>query len=389
MIPISYNIRSLAVRKATTIATALGVALVVAVLSASQMLSNGIKNTLGKAGEPNNAIVLRKGADTEMASSLESRMLNLILAAPGIKRDNAGAPRGIGELLVVIALEKPDTSGQVSNVTLRGVSEGALAFHDKVRIVEGRPARPGAPEALIGKRIRGQFKGLEIGQSFEIKKNLEVKAVGVFEADGSSNESEIWTDLDLVRSAFGREGMLSSVLVELESATKFDAFKTAMERDKQLGLQTLPEVAYYEQQSEGTAKLVSWMMGIVVFFFSIGAIIGAMITMYAAVAHRKREVGTLRALGFSRLTILSSFLLESTILAFIGGTVGAVASLAMGFVKFSMMNFNSWSEISFSFDPTPGILATALLIGGVMGVLGGIFPAFRASRTSPVEAMRD
>jgi putative ABC transport system permease protein len=389
MIPISYNIRSLAVRKATTLATATGIALVVAVLASSQMLSNGIRNTLGKAGQPSHAIVLRKGADTEMASNLESRMLNLILASPGVKRDSSGAPRGVGEIVLVLALEKPGTSGQMSNVALRGVSDNVLAFRDQVHIVAGRMAKPGSHEVVIGKRLRGQFKGLDIGQHFELKKNLSVEVVGVFEGSGSSSESEIWGDVDLVRSAFGREAMLSSVIVELESPAKFDAFKLAMERDKQLGLQAFPEIAYYEQQSEGTAKLVTWLTGIVVFFFSIGAIIGATITMYAAVAHRQREIGTLRALGFSRLTIMASFLLEAVLLALLGGVVGAIASLAMGFVKFSMMNMTSWSQISFSFDPTPGILASAVLLGGVMGVLGGLFPAFRAARVSPVEAMRD
>jgi putative ABC transport system permease protein len=389
MIPISYNIRSLAVRKATTIATATGIALVVAVLASSQMLSNGIRNTLGKAGQPGRAIVLRKGADTEMASNLESRMLNLILASPGVKRDSAGAPRGTGELMLVIALEKPGTSGQMSNVAIRGVSDNVLAFRNQVSIVAGRMAKPGSHEVVIGKRLRGQFNGLDIGQHFELKKNLNVETVGVFEGNGSSSESEVWGDIDLVRSAFGREAMLSSVIVELESPAKFDAFKLAMERDKQLGLQAFPEIAYYEQQSEGTAKLVTWLTGIVVFFFSIGAIIGATITMYAAVAHRQREIGTLRALGFSRLTIMASFLLEAVLLALLGGVVGALASLAMGFVKFSMMNMTSWSEISFSFDPTPAILASAVLVGGVMGVLGGLFPAFRASRVSAVEAMRD
>ncbi|HKU37372.1 MAG TPA: ABC transporter permease, partial [Polyangiales bacterium] len=199
----------------------------------------------------------------------------------------------------------------------------------------------------------------------------------------------IWADVDVVRSSFGREGLLSSVSVQLESPTKFDVFKTAMERDKQLGLEAYPEVKYFELQSEGTANLVNWLSGVIVFFFSVGAIIGAMITMYAAVAHRKREVGTLRALGFSRSTIMASFLLESVLLALIGGVAGAFASLCMGLVKFSMMNFSSWASITFSFDPTPGILAFAILVGGAMGVLGGLFPAFRAARTSPVEAMRD
>jgi putative ABC transport system permease protein len=182
---------------------------------------------------------------------------------------------------------------------------------------------------------------------------------------------------------------VSSVTVELESPAKFDGFRTAMESDRQLGLQAQAEPVYYEKQSEGTAQLVTWLGRAIVFFFSVGAIIGAMITMYAAVSHRRREVGTLRALGFSRFTILSSFLLEAVMLALIGGVTGALASLAMGMVKFSMMNFNSWSEMTFSFDPAPSILAGAVALGGAMGVLGGLLPAVRAARTSPVEAMRD
>lgn len=389
MIPIRYNIRSLAVRKTTTIATALGVALVVFVLASSQMLSNGIRNTLGRSGDAQRAIVLRKGADNELSSSLESRLVNLVLSAPGVKKSASGAPLGIGELMLVIALDKPGTGGQIANVGLRGVTANVFDFRKSTKIIEGRQARPGADEVVIGQRLNHQFKGLAVGQSFEMKKNLTVQVVGVFASQGSSQESEIWCDLDILRSAFGREGYVSSITVELESPSKLDAFRTNMERDRQLGLQALAEPVYYEKQSESTAMLVTSLGAAIVFFFSIGAIIGAMITMYAAVAHRKREVGTLRALGFSRLTILSSFLLEAVVLALIGGTAGALASLAMGFVKFTMMNFNSWSEITFSFDPTPAILMGSVGLGGAMGVFGGLLPAIRASRVSPVEAMRD
>lgn len=389
MIPMRYNIRSLAVRKTTTIATAAGIALVVFVLAASQMLSNGIRNTLGRAGEPDHAIVLRKGADNEMSSNLESRLINLIYATPGVKRDDTGQPLGVAELQVVIALEKPGTGGQVSNVSVRGTTENVLKYRRHTKIIAGRAAQPGADEAMIGARLRGQFDGLELGQSFEIKKNLKLKVVGIFEAQGSAQESEIWTDVEIIRSAFGREGLVSSVSVALESPAKLDAFRAAMESDKQLGLQALSEPDYYEKQSEGTAGLVTFLGGAIVFFFSVGAIIGAMITMYAAVSHRKREVGTLRALGFSRFTILSSFLLEAILLSLLGGIVGAAASLAMGLVHFSMMNFNSWSEITFSFDPAPEIILSAIILGGIMGILGGLFPAIQASRTSPIEAMRE
>jgi putative ABC transport system permease protein len=389
MIPITYNLRSLAVRKTTTIATALGIGLVVFVLASSQMLANGIRNTLGKSGRPNHAIVLRKGADNELSSNLETRLVNLILAAPGVEKDSAGKPQGVGEVLLVIALDKAGTSGQVSNVTLRGVPDNLLEFNKDIHIVSGTPARAGADEVIIGKRLEGQFKGLKVGESFEIKKNRRVKVVGIFEADGSSRESEILGDIELVRSSFGREGLVSSVTVALESPAKFESFKSAMEHDKQLGLQAIAQPAYYQKQSEGTSTLVTFLGGAIVFFFSVGATIGAMITMYAAVSHRKREIGTLRALGFSRMTVLSSFLLEAILLTVIGGALGALASLGMGFVHFSMMNMNSWSEITFSFDPSLAIVLTAVMVGGFMGVFGGLLPALQAARISPTEAMRD
>jgi putative ABC transport system permease protein len=273
-------------------------------------------------------------------------------------------------------------------VQLRGVADNALELRPEVRMVAGRPIKAGTDEVMIGKRLRGQYKGLELGQRFEIKKNRSAEVVGVFETGGSSFESEIWGGVDLVRTSFGRDGVVSSVTVQLESPSKFDAFRDQLEHDKQLDLQVQRESAYFEKQSEGTAKLISGLGGAVVFFFSIGAMIGAMITMYGAVANRMREVGTLRALGFGRFTILLSFLAESFLLALLGGAAGAAASLAMTLVHFSMINQNTFSEMVFSFTPTPGIVLGAMLTGGVMGVFGGLLPAVRASRVSPIAAMR-
>jgi putative ABC transport system permease protein len=291
--------------------------------------------------------------------------------------------------LVVLALEKAGAQGQVSNVALRGVPDNALEFHDDVHIVKGRPFRAGADEVIVGKRLEGKFQGLSLGEQFEIKKNRKVQVVGLFESGGSSRESEVLGDIELVRSSFGREGNVSSVTVKLDSESKFDGFKSAIEHDKQLGLAAISEPAYYSKQSEGTAMLVTFLGGAIVSFFSIGATIGAMITMFAAVSHRRREIGTLRALGFSRFSVLASFLLEAVVLTLIGGGIGALASLAMGFVHFSMVNMASWSEITFSFDPSPSIMLFSLAVGGFMGLLGGFLPAFRAARTSPIEAMRD
>jgi putative ABC transport system permease protein len=389
MIPLSYNVRSLFVRKTTTFATVFGVGLVVFVLSASQMLAHGIERTMGRSGSPDNAIVLRKGSDTELSSGIESRLVGLVKAAPGVQHGSDGAPLGSGELVMVISVGLVDTPGQMANVLVRGVPDDARKLRPEIRIVEGRPNQPGTNEVIIGKRIRGKFKNIELGGTFEINKNRPANVVGIFESGGSSFESEVWGDLDTVRSAFGRPGDVSSITVKLSSPSSFDVFAASMEHDKQLGLQVSRESDYYEKQSEGTTKFVRFLGTTIVFFFSVGAMIGAMITMYAAVANRRREIGTLRALGFSQFQVLTSFLLEAFLLAFLGGLVGTVTSLAMTFVEFSMMNFATWSEVVFSFEPTPKILASALVGGGLMGILGGILPAIRAARTSPLIAMRD
>jgi putative ABC transport system permease protein len=388
MSPLSYNWRSLIVRKTTTIATALGIALVVFVLAASQMLARGIKQTMGKSGSADKAIILRKGADAELSSNIDQKNVALALAKPGVKQARNGTPLGAGELLVVMALNKIGNANQVSNVGLRGVADNAMELRPEVRLVGGRPAKPGTDEVIIGKRLVGKYEGLRLGQKFELKKNRPAEVVGVFESGGSSFESEIWGDVDVVRTSFGREGLVSSITVALEGPSKLEQLKDAVEQDKQLDMQVMPEVKYFEKQSEGTAMLVNVLGGAIVFFFSIGAMIGAMITMYGAVANRQREVGTLRALGFSRFTILFSFLTEAVMLALFGGAVGAVASIAMGLVEFSMMNQNTWSEVVFSFDPSPFIIAGAIAAGGAMGVFGGLMPAVRAARVSPIAAMR-
>ncbi len=386
-IPLSYNIRSLFVRKTTTIATALGIALVVFVLASSLMLSHGIKQTLVSTGAHDRALVLRKGSDSELASGIGSPTVGIIKSAPGVKKSGS-TPLGAAEVVVVVALEKLGTEGKVSNIQVRGVEPMSYKLRREIRIVAGRPAQPGTDEVVIGKALRGRFQGLDLGQSFELKKNRPVQVVGVFDAGGSGFDSEVWTDIDTLRSTFGREGLASSVLVQLESPLKYDTFAAAMEHDKQLGLEPYREDAYYEKQSEGTSIFISAIGILVSVFFSIGAMIGATITMYAAVSQRSREIGTLQALGFSRFAVLVSFVFESILLALIGGSLGAVASLAMGAVKFSMMNFATWQEVTFSFTPTVGIVVGSTLAGVVMGFIGGFFPAVRAARTKPVTAMR-
>jgi len=387
MIPLQYNVRSLAVRKATTLASALGIALVVFVLASTLMLNAGIKKTMATSGNPDNAIVLRMGSDAELGSVIEDSSVPLILAAPGVKADERGQPLGVAEIVVVGAMEKLGETG-FTNVSIRGVSDDVMRFRPEVHLVAGRAPRAGTDEAIVGARIRGRIRGVDLDQSFDIKKNRPVKVVGIFEANGSAYESEVWVDRDLLRQAYGRLGVVSSVRVRLDSPAAFDAFRAGVENDKRLGLQALRESTFYEKQSEGAAIFVGALGTVVSVFFAIGAMIGAMITMYAAVANRQREIGTLRALGFSRSSVLFSFLLEAVILSVIGGAIGAAASLSMAFVHPSMVNPASWSEIVFSFDPTPGVILKALVFAGVMGLIGGLFPAVRAARTSPLQAIR-
>jgi putative ABC transport system permease protein len=388
MIPISYNVRSLFGRKTTSIATALGIGLVVFVLGSVLMLGNGLDKTLRATGRRDNATVLRKGSDGELSSTIDNQTVGLILSAPGVKKDAQGKPLGAGEVVVVILLEKAGDPGKLSNVTVRGVSENSLTVRPDIRVTEGRPPRPGTDEVMVGSSLIGRFEGLELGSSFDLKKNRPVKVVGVFEAGGSAYESEIWADLDTVRTSFGRVSMVSSVIARLESESKFDGFAVTVETDKSLGLNAMRESEYFEKQA---GPMIGFLMGLgisIAILFAIGAIIGAVITMYGAVAQRAREIGTLRALGFSRFAILTSFLLESVVLALAGGLIGVLAALGMSFVKFSIVNFSTWSEIVFTFAATPKILVTALIVGAVMGFIGGFFPAIRAARMSPISAMR-
>jgi len=387
LIPVSYSVRSLLVRKTTTIATALGIGLVVFVLAAALMLSRGIRETLVSSGKSDRALVLRQGADNELSSGFDTPTVGIILAAPGVKKDGS-TPLGSGEVVVVITAPKLGAENQISNVQVRGVTATSLALRKELKVVEGRPPTPGTDEAMIGKGLDGRFAGMKLGDSVELKKNRAVNVVGVFEAGGSAFESEVWVDVDTLRSTFGREGIVSSVVVQLESPSKFDAFAATVEHDKQLGMEVFREDRYYEKQSEGTSIFITALGVIIAVFFSMGAMIGATITMYAAVSQRSREIGTLQALGFSRFAVLVAFMLESIVLAIGGACLGALASLAMSGVSFSMMNFATWQEVTFSFRPSAEILLGSLLVGAFMGLLGGFFPAVRAARTAPIQAMR-
>ena len=381
MIPLAYTLRSLRERRATTLAAVVGIALVVFVLAASLMLSAGIAQALGASGRPDRAIVMRKGSNNELSSGIELANVGLVSAMPG-------ARAAAGEVVIVVLLPKVGGAG-MSNAQIRGVPDPAYAVRPEVKVVQGRAPAPGSDEALVGIRVLGRFEGLGMGQTFALRKGRSATVVGAFAAGGSSLESEVWLDVETVRQAFRREGMVSSIRVALESPTAFEAFEAAVEHDKRLGLEAMREAEYLARISEGTMVFILILSSVTTFFFATGAVIGAMITMYAAVAHRRREIGVLRALGFPRRSILAAFLLESALVAFAGGALGTLGALAMGTVEFSMVNQDSWAEMVFAFVPTPLGLGVSLGVALGMGLVGGFLPALAAARVRPVLAMRE
>ncbi|MCA9642090.1 MAG: ABC transporter permease [Myxococcales bacterium] len=391
MVAILYNLRSLFVRRLTSLATLGGVALVTFVLAGALMLARGAERAMSSGGREDVAIVLRSGSDSELASSVDTAAVQALRAAPGVAAP-WGEPNVSPELVGVIALQKTDESG-ISNLTVRGVGERAFGLRPTLSLVSGRFPRPGSDEAIVGQRVVGHFEGLEVqpdgvGGEVLLGKNRPVHVVGVFRAPGDSAESELWVDLETARAAFGRTGLASSVRVELSSASELGAFREAVESDRRLGLDVTSEALFLEAQASGLSSFIRVLGTLVSAMFAIAAMLGAAITMHGAVASRSREIGTLRALGFSRGKILAGFLLESCALTLGGATLGVVCALPLKWVEVSMMNQSSWSEVVFGFDPSFGVLFQALVFGAAMGLVGGIAPALRAAWLRPLDALR-
>lgn len=380
-----YNVRSLIVRKTTTLATMVGIALVVFVLASAMMLVRGIDHTLSMSGREDNAIVLRQGASSEIASNISTESFNTVLTSPGIKSEG-GVPVAVGELLMGSPLEKL-SGGKGPPAQFRLTSERGYAFRPELKVVRGTLPRPGTNEIIFGKALRDHYKGLEVGQTIEIR-HKPLQVVGMFESSGSAYESEIWGDLTVLSSIFGRQGRLSSIHVRLDSPRAFEAFRISIEKNKQLGFEVQRETEYFEKLSEGLSMMFGIIGGTISLLAAIGAMIGAMITMHGSIANRQREIGTLRALGFSRGLILRSFLLESVLLTLGGGLVGAVASLAMGFVRFSTMNTATLNEVVLSFEPSAEVISMAVGAAAALGIMGGFFPAVRAARIPAISALR-
>jgi putative ABC transport system permease protein len=387
MVPIQYNLRSMAVRKWTTGLTAFGIALVVFVFGAAMMLGQGVTRAMTTSGDPRNAIVLRNGSDSELASGFDASVVGLLRERPEVAPATAPAESVVGEVVIVVTADIRGGGG-TTNVTIRGTPPAGTTFRPTFRLVKGRLPTPGTNEALVGTAISGRFKGLGLGESFELRRNRPLQIVGVFSAGGSSYESEVWTDVDVLRTSLGRTGGVSSVRVRLTSPSALAGFKSAMESDKRQGVKVMGEHEYYQKQSAMTSQFLTILVGFFAVLFAIAAMVGAAITMNSAVANRTREIGTLRALGFSRLAILTSFVLEAIMLALLGGLVGVIGCVLLQMATFPIMNFATFSEIVIHFRATPAVVISALVFSVFMGLLGGMFPAIRAARVSPVEAMR-
>jgi len=370
------------------LATSIGIALVVFVLAASQMLSQGMRTTLINTGSPQRAIVLEHDAFSERGSDLRQSVRALVAAAPGVKKNGRGQPLVQGESLLQMSLARKGNTERLSSVLVRGVEDSVLELRPRIKLASGTLPDWAAGEALVGIGIAGDYEGLSIGGSLRLSNKAEVRIVGAFSAEGTAYESEVWVSGDVMRSALGWEGFVSSVTAELESPEAFDAFAAELTADPTQGLDVLRERSYYERASEGLSYSVELFASLIVFIFSFAAMLGAAITLYGAVGQRRSEIGVLRALGFSRREILIAFLSECALLAGFGAALGAGFALLTTFIEFTATNLGTGSEISFPFVPSWDILAASMALGLVVGLLGGFFPALKAARTDPAAAMR-
>lgn len=382
---LAYSLRNLRVRKLTTALTAGGMALVVFVYTAVLMLDSGLKQTLVATGGASNVILVRRSAEVEIQSLVDRTQARIIESQPEVLLGASGAPLVSKEVVVLVSLPKSG-GDQASNVVVRGVGAAALAVRPQVRITAGRMFRPGSTEIVVGSGLAGRFAGLEIGSSIRFAQR-DWQVVGIFEAGGSGFDSELWGDSDQLMQSFRRDSY-SSVVVQLADHRDFDALKKRLEADPRLTVDAERERVFYEQQSRIMSDFIR-IIGITLSaMFSLGAVFGATITMYAAVASRTREIGTLRALGFRRAGILAAFLSEAMLLGFVGWTFGVSLASLMLLVKISTMNWSSLSELAFRFVLTPGILLQSLVFALAMGFLGGFLPAMRAARLKIVDALR-
>ena len=381
------NLRSLPQRAASSAVAIVGITGVVIVFVAVLSIAEGFQRTLTVTGSPDTAIVLRAGSDTEMTSGLLSDQVRIVKDAPGIRRTPDG-PVASAEEFVILSHPRRDTNTD-ANVPLRGVQPAAFQVRDEVKIVEGRMFDWGRNEVIVGRAAAQQYVGLEVGRSHRWGEN-EWTVVGIFEANGGVPESEIWADAGVVQGAYRRGNSYQSVYVSLESPASFDAFKDALTTDPRLNVTVIRETDYYAEQSVLLHQLIRSIGFTIAILMGIGAVFGAVNTMYTAVATRTREIATLRALGFGGLPVVFSVLAESMLLALVGGLIGGLLAYA-GFngYRTATINWQTFSQVAFAFAVTPSLLVQGLTYALVMGFCGGLLPAVRAARLPVVTALRE
>ncbi len=381
-----YSLRNLLTRRLTTILTALGMALVVFVFASIIMLAEGLQKTLVETGSSNNVVILRRSAETEVQSRIDRHQASVLETLSEIALNEDGQRMIAKELLVLITMQKKYSEG-IANVIIRGISKQSFALRPQVKLMIGRMPRWGTSEIVVGQSVAKRFKnsGLQETLYFAMR---PWNIVGVFDAGETGFSSEIWGDADQLMQSFRRH-TYSSVIFRLRYTNLFEGLKKDISKDPRLTLSTIREKDYYLKQSETMATFLRILGISLTLIFSLGAMVGAMITMYAAVANRTAEIGTLRALGFQRKSILFTFLLESLILGFFGGCAGLVFASFLQLITISTMNFQTFSELAFSFTITSGIIIKSMLFSIFMGFVGGVLPAFKASRMNIVDSLRE
>jgi ABC-type lipoprotein release transport system permease subunit len=384
-IPPGYIARSLWSRRVTTLLTAAGLALVVFVFAAVLMLNEGLHATMGTTGEYDNVVLIRSSSETEVQSAVPRAQADAAMSHPAVALTPDGLPFASRETVVLISLDKR-AGAQRSNVLIRGVGPSALALRPQVRLVAGRMFRAGASEIIAGAGVAQRFAGAGLGERLRFGQR-EWTVVGLFDAGHSGFDSEIWGDCDQLMQAFRRPSF-SSVVLRLADSDQFARFRQDIETDPRLTLEAKREQAFYSDQTKALSTFINILGLTLSVVFSIGAVIGATVTMYASVANRVAEIGTLRALGFQRRSILAAFLVEALMLGLAGGVAGLAFASAMQLVSFSTTNFQSFSELAFGFRLTAPIAAQALLFALAMGFVGGFLPALRAARMEIVDALR-
>jgi putative ABC transport system permease protein len=382
---LSYNIRYLTARKTSSLMTIAGIALVVMVFVATLMLSNGIRETLKGTGSPLNIIVIRNGAQNEIQSGVKRDDSNALLADEAIARHPNLTPIVTTDSVIVASLRKR-SDGSPSNVTVRGVTKDALVLRQGITITSGRLPAFGTREVMVGSAIYAKFAGTGIGDSLRIG-GLDWNVVGIFSAGNSGFSSEVWGDTEVLMPVFRRE-QFSSLTFRLTDPAQFETFKARIENSPRMSVVVRRESEFYESQSKILATFISAIGITISIFFSIGAILGAVITMHSAVASRKHEIGILRALGFRPFQIFRAFASECVAISLIGGIVGTLIASLASFASISTTNFDTFSDIRFGFTLTPGVVVSGILFACLMGLIGSFFPALSAARLKVIDALR-